>query len=60
MKRALLLVIAISLFVPFGAQSKTARPGDEATIYRDEYGIPHVFAPTLEAASFAVGYAHDG
>ena len=35
----------------------SARAGEEATIYRDEYGIPHVFAPTLEAASFAVGYA---
>src|SRR5438552_10672843 len=29
----------------------------EATIYRDEFGIPHVFAPTLETAAFAVGYA---
>jgi acyl-homoserine-lactone acylase len=57
MKRALLIVIAISLVVPFAAQSNTARAGDEATIYRDEYGIPHVFAQTLEAASFAVGYA---
>src|SRR5262249_30276587 len=26
-------------------------------LYRDEYGIPHVYSPTLEAASFAVGYA---
>jgi len=29
----------------------------ETTLYRDEFGIPHVFAPTLEAAAFAVGYA---
>jgi len=29
----------------------------QATIYRDEFGVPHVFAPTLEAAAFAVGYA---
>ena len=57
MKRALLVVITLSLVLPFVAHSGTARAGDEATIYRDEYGIPHVFAPTLEAASFAVGYA---
>ncbi|MFY9556214.1 MAG: penicillin acylase family protein, partial [Blastocatellia bacterium] len=57
MKRALLVIIAVSLVLPFAAESKTAGAGDEATIYRDEYGIPHVFAPTLEAASFAVGYA---
>ena len=57
MKRALLIVITLSLVIPFAAQSRTAPAGDEATIYRDEYGIPHVYAPTLEAASFAVGYA---
>jgi penicillin amidase len=57
MKRALLIVITLSLVVPFAAQSSTAPPSDEATIYRDEYGIPHVYAPTLEAASFAIGYA---
>ena len=57
MKRALLVLIALSLLLPFAAQSGTAPAGDEATICRDEYGIPHVFAPTLEAASFAVGYA---
>src|SRR5213592_2294201 len=57
MKRALLVVITLSLLLPFSANSKTARAGDEATIYRDEYGIPHVFAQTLEAASFGVGYA---
>jgi acyl-homoserine-lactone acylase len=57
MKRALLGLIALSLILPFAAESKTARAADEATIYRDEYGIPHVFAPTLEAAAFAVGYA---
>lgn len=57
MKRALLIITAFALLVPFNAHSVTQRSGGEATIYRDEYGIPHVYAPTLEAASFAVGYA---
>src|SRR6202040_2865314 len=26
-------------------------------IYRDEFGIPHIFAPSLYDAAFAVGYA---
>src|SRR5262245_4595257 len=57
MKRARLLVIAFSV-LPLLATPSTVAGGDgEATIYRDEYGIPHVFAATLEAASFAVGYA---
>jgi len=34
-----------------------AQTTDDATLYRDEFGIPHVYAPTLEAAAFAVGYA---
>ena len=27
------------------------------TICRDEFGIPHIFAPTLEDAAYAAGYA---
>ena len=58
MKRATLIIVLISLVMPFGAQSASkTRINDEATIYRDEYGIPHVFAQTLESAAFAVGYA---
>lgn len=58
MKRATLIVILISLVLPFGAQSASkTRASDAATIYRDEYGIPHVFAQTLESAAFAIGYA---
>ncbi len=30
---------------------------EEAALYRDGFGIPHVYAPTLETAAFAVGYA---
>src|SRR5215510_12253205 len=58
MKRALLFVLTVTLFLPFthGTATQAGNSG-EATIYRDEFGIPHVFAPTLELASFAVGYA---
>ena len=34
-----------------------AQAADEATLYRDEFGIHHVYATTLESAAFAVGYA---
>ncbi|HSB10706.1 MAG TPA: penicillin acylase family protein [Blastocatellia bacterium] len=57
MKRTFLIALALSLVVPFAAPSMTTPASGEATIYRDEYGIPHVFAETLESASFAVGYA---
>jgi penicillin amidase len=52
------LIVALPLVMPLAAQSATrAVARDETTIYRDEYGIPHVFAQTLEAAAFAIGYA---
>ena len=57
MKRALLAVITLSLVIPLAARSNTVAAADEATIYRDEYGIPHVFATTLEGAAYAIGYA---
>lgn len=58
MRRVSLVFIALSLVFPLSALSvvKTGA-NDEATIYRDEFGIPHVFAATLESAAFAVGYA---
>jgi acyl-homoserine-lactone acylase len=30
---------------------------DPTTIYRDEFGIPHIFAPNLIDAAYAIGYA---
>jgi acyl-homoserine-lactone acylase len=60
-RRALLIVITTWLVMSLATWPKTellARTSqDEATIYRDEYGIPHIFAQTLEAAAFAAGYA---
>lgn len=58
MKRLYVIVLILLLVVPFTAGSAlTPADDDEATIYRDEYGVPNVFAGTLEAAAFAVGYA---
>lgn len=45
-------VLLLTFFVSHGVQA-----AGEATLYRDEFGIPHVYAPTLETAAFAVGYA---
>ncbi len=45
---------ALLLIVP---RLHAATAASEATLYRDEFGIPHVYAPTLETAAFAVGYA---
>src|SRR5262245_28296013 len=47
----ILLLFTLSLWRAVGTETNVA------TIYRDEFGIPHVFAPTLESAAYAVGYA---
>jgi acyl-homoserine lactone acylase PvdQ len=41
------------------APSPRARPraATRAHLYRDEFGVPHIFAPDLETAAYAVGYA---
>src|SRR5258708_413721 len=61
MKRPTLYFLALSCLILTlgGAAATAAAPaGDSATtLYRDEYGIPHVYAPTLEPASYALGYA---
>jgi acyl-homoserine lactone acylase PvdQ len=51
---SLLGVAAISSILAPGAP---ARGTEEVTIYRDNFGTPHVFAPTAEGACFGNGYA---
>jgi len=50
----------ITLVLLLLASAPTAVRADSpqaATLYRDEFGIPHVYAGDLESAAFAVGYA---
>src|SRR5689334_8678804 len=47
----LILLGSLSTLTPFAAAD------GPTTIYRDEFGIPHIFAPTLEDAAYASGYA---
>ena len=55
-KNRILLAATYSLLLA-GTVAARARDAEEATLYRDEFGIPHVYAPSLETAAFAVGYA---
>jgi penicillin amidase len=49
------LLLALGSFT--AASRPTAAADSSTTIYRDEFGIPHVFAPTLEDAAYGIGYA---
>jgi penicillin amidase len=56
--RSLFLLVSLVVMGGLAPSWLLAGAFDPATtIYRDEFGIPHVFGPTLEDASFAVGYA---
>ncbi|MGH2748059.1 MAG: penicillin acylase family protein [Actinomycetota bacterium] len=44
-------------FGPQGEIERTYSPTDGVTVFRDaEFGIPHIYADSLEASSFALGY----
>lgn len=53
------LVHAMVGLILAGSAATAAPPRDASatTVYRDEYGIPHVYAPTLEDAACGIGYA---
>ena len=55
--RALALSCLILTMGSAAATAAASLDDSATTLYRDEYGIPHVYAPTLEAASYAIGYA---
>ncbi|MGA2865642.1 MAG: penicillin acylase family protein [Verrucomicrobiota bacterium] len=57
MKNRLLLAATCSGLLLSGLLLPGGQAANDATLYRDEFGIPHVYAPTLESAAFAVGYA---
>ncbi|MGH2735260.1 MAG: penicillin acylase family protein, partial [Actinomycetota bacterium] len=42
----------------FGPESieHSYSPGEGATVYRDELGIPHIYGESIDAATFALGY----
>jgi len=53
--RPLTAAVLVGLFISSLAGQTMAR--EEITIYRDEFGTPHIYAETAEGACFANGYA---
>ncbi|MCI0664279.1 MAG: penicillin acylase family protein, partial [Acidobacteria bacterium] len=58
MKRAYTLLSFVLFFLVFTLPvHQSSAISTKAEILRDDFGVPHIFAPTLEAAAYAVGYA---
>jgi acyl-homoserine-lactone acylase len=58
MKRPLLLIVVLVIVGPCALPLPVVSAADRiASIYRDDFGIPHIFAGSLEDASYGAGYA---
>src|SRR5688572_14538114 len=55
--RILRAVYILLLSVSLAAQGKGDPDTGKVVLYRDEYGVPHIYAPTVEAGAYAVGHA---
>jgi penicillin amidase len=57
MKKSSMIIALVLVLGPAVPPRLAAASDQSTTIYRDEFGIPHIFGPTLEDACYAVGYA---
>jgi acyl-homoserine-lactone acylase len=58
MKERIIRLVSLMFVATMALAPRLSTAADDATtIYRDEFGIPHIFAATIENAAFAVGYA---
>src|ERR1700693_4842812 len=54
---ALLFPIAMACALPAATVSHPAELARSVTIYRDTYGVPHIYGPTDASCVFGYGYA---
>src|SRR5438046_886351 len=51
------LAAAVLLALPPAGPAAGDQKTEEVFIYRDDFGVPHIFAPTEEGAAYGMGYA---
>ncbi len=57
MRRALVLIVALLMVGSLIGPAMAAPKGpDSVTIHRDEYGVPHLYAGSLESLFYGMGY----
>src|SRR5437867_3901232 len=58
MSRALTAALAATaLLTPLPAAAAERQKTEEVVIYRDDFGVPNIFAATEEGAAYGMGYA---
>ena len=61
MRIILATVFVFTAFVPMQFASAADLPGTgddtgKIVVYRDSWGVPHIYAPTVEGGAYAIGY----
>src|SRR4051794_22590959 len=56
MVRRIVTLLPLAAFV-FCLAATASAAKEEVTIYRDEFGTPHIYAATAEGAAYGHGYA---
>ena len=51
------LLLAVTTDAVRAQKAPPDRDAGKVVIYRDEYGVPHIYAPTTEAGAYAIGWA---
>lgn len=50
-------VASLTVVILCVSSAHSVARSESVTVYRDEFGVPHVYAETLEGAAYAVGYS---
>lgn len=53
---AIVLVFGLSIGAPAADLPGTGADTGKTVVYRDTWGVPHIYAPTVEAGMYAMGY----
>lgn len=57
MYSAVMVLFFVLLFTSFFVLESNATASDKVTIYRDTYGVPHIYGDSEKAVAFGQGYA---
>ncbi|TMQ33335.1 MAG: penicillin acylase family protein, partial [Planctomycetota bacterium] len=54
---AILALLTVGWLIPWHSLAADERKTEEVTIYRDDFGIPNIFAASEEGVAYGLGYA---
>ncbi len=57
MRLRVAVVLLLSIVTAFAAGTWGVARAETVTVYRDDWGVPHIYAETLPGAAFAAGYS---